>query len=113
MRLREYDFPWYLAVQDGMGVEDVRPHLHLFQGLFLGGSDRFKATAYRWSALAHSYQLKFHYGRASTPGKLAAAFRSNADSCDSSFPLWTTERMQTFIWRWQGLKEQTTMEFGV
>lgn len=43
--LRGVDWPWYLAVQDGMEVSDVAPHMHLFAGLFLGGSDRFKATA--------------------------------------------------------------------
>lgn len=105
------DWPWYLAVQDGMTVADVEPHLHLFAGVFLGGTDRFKRQAYRWAALAHKHRLKFHYGRASTPGRLMAAFQSAADSCDSAFPLWTQERMQTFVWRWQGLGEQTVMSF--
>lgn len=107
------DWPWYLAVQDGMTIEDVRPHLHLYAGLFLGGSDRFKATAYRWARLAHSYQKRFHYGRASTPGKLLSAFRSGADSCDSAFPLWTAARLRVFSARWDGLLDQVVMEFGV
>jgi hypothetical protein len=108
-RLRDIDFPWYLAVQDGMSVADVRPHLHLFAGIFLGGSDRFKAQAHRWATLAHSCLKQFHYGRASTPGKLVSAFRAGADSVDSSFPLWTAERFQTFSRRWEGLNEQTCM----
>ena len=100
------DWPWYLAVQDGMTIADVEPYLHLYGGIFLGGTDRFKAQAYRWCALAHKHGLKFHYGRASTPGKLVSAFKVGADSCDSAFPLWTAERMSTFAARWQGLEEQ-------
>lgn len=111
MRLRDVEFPWYLAVQDGMTVADVEPLLHLYDGIFLGGSDKFKPTAWRWCALAHKYQLKFHYGRASTPSKLVSAYKIGADSCDSSFPLWTTDRMKTFVWRWQGLSHQQTLEY--
>ena len=108
-RLNE-DWPWYLAVQDGMTVADVEPHLHLYQGIFLGGTDRFKATAYRWRVLAHKHGLKFHYGRASTPAKLVSAFKVGADSCDSAFPLWTAERMRRFVARWQGLGDQLCIE---
>lgn len=111
--LREIDWPWYLAVQDGMQVADVEPHLHLFSGVFLGGSDRFKSTAYRWRVLAHKHRLKFHYGRASTPRKLVSAHRCGADSCDSAFPLWTVGRMRTFAGCWSGLDRQQIMEFGV
>lgn len=89
-------WPWYLAVQDGMELSEVEDSLHLFSGLFLGGSDKFKATAYRWCKLAHKHQKKFHYGRASTPRKLQAAYRCGADSCDTSFPLWTQDRMRIF-----------------
>jgi hypothetical protein len=110
-QLRDVDWPWYLAVQDGMTREDVKPYLHLFQGLFLGGSDAFKSTARRWADLSHDNGLKFHYGRAGTPGKLVSAFKSGCDSCDSAFPLWTKERMKIFAWRWQGLAEQKMMEF--
>jgi hypothetical protein len=110
--LQQVAWPWYLAVQDGITVDDVRPLLDRFDGLFLGGTDRFKSTAYRWARLAHEAGLKFHYGRASTPGKLGSAFRSGADSCDSAFPLWTAERMKTFAARWEGLEEQTMMEYA-
>lgn len=90
------EWPWYLAVQDGMEMCEVEECLHLFAGIFLGGSDKFKLTAYRWAKLAHKHQKRFHYGRASTPQKLAHAHRVNSDSCDTSFPLWTKGRMQTF-----------------
>jgi hypothetical protein len=105
------EWPWYLAVQDGMTEKDVIPHLHLYDGLFLGGTDRFKATAYRWAQLAHNHHLRFHYGRASTPRKLASAFRSGADSCDSSHPLWSAERLATFAYRWEGLGMQKEFSF--
>lgn len=110
--LRAIDWPWYLAVQDGMTPADVRPHLHLFSGIFLGGTDRFKATAYRWRTLAHAHQMKFHYARASTPGKLLSAFKIGADSCDSAFPLWTAARMKLFSQRWSGLLEQMPIHFA-
>ena len=107
------DWPWYLAVQDGMTVNDVEQHLHLYAGIFLGGTDRFKATAGRWAALAHKHQKRFHYGRASTPGKLVSAFKVRAHSCDSAFPLWTQERMTTFAARWHGLGHQREIEYGL
>lgn len=102
-------WPWYLAVQDGMTEESVRPHLHLYSGLFLGGTDRFKETAFRWRQLAHGHRLKFHYGRAGTPRKLLSAFKVGADSCDSSFPLWTAQRMIEFERIHSGLGCQLTM----
>ena len=110
-KLRDIEWPWYLAVQDGMQVSDVEPHLHLFAGIFLGGTDRFKSQAWRWCQLAHKYQKRFHYGRASTPGKLQSAFKVGADSCDSSFPLWTNERMRIFTARWEGLGYQRTIDY--
>ncbi len=110
-QLQDVAWPWYLAVQDGMTVDDVRPHLGEYAGIFLGGTDRFKSTAYRWCELAHENGLKFHYGRAGTPAKLVSAFKVGSDSCDSAFPLWTAERMKLFALRWQGLSEQTTMEY--
>lgn len=90
-------WPWYLAVQDGMEVVDVEPHLHLFSGIFLGGTDSFKDTAEQWCNLAHKHQLKFHYGRCGTLGKVLHAFDIGADSLDSAFMLWTAERLQAFV----------------
>jgi hypothetical protein len=90
------DWPWYLAVQDGMTHESVAEVVHLFSGIFLGGTDRFKLTAYGWSRLAHSCGKKFHYGRAGTLRKLAHAHAVEADSLDSNFPLWSTGRMFRF-----------------
>ncbi|WP_051276524.1 hypothetical protein [Desulfovirgula thermocuniculi] len=94
------DWPWYLAVQDGMGLADVEPVLHRFAGIFLGGTDAFKATAPHWAALARRHGKRFHYGRAGTPGKLLHAVHCGADSADSSFPLWSKDRLARFAAWW-------------
>jgi hypothetical protein len=89
-------WPWYLAVQDGMATNEVCDIAHLFSGIFLGGTDKFKFGAEKWCDLAHACGKKFHYGRAGTLRKLAHAIRVGADSIDSSFPLWTKERFGEF-----------------
>lgn len=67
-----------------------------FDGIFLGGTDSFKATAKTWCELAHDNGKLFHYARASTPKKIDEAFRVEADSLDSAFPLWKAERWDYF-----------------
>jgi hypothetical protein len=89
-------WPWYLAVQDGMTRADVRPYLGMFAGLFLGGTDRFKATGKMWAEYAHDHGKRFHYGRAGTPAKVEHAFEVGADSLDSAFPMWTKARFRFF-----------------
>lgn len=91
------DWPWYLAVQDGMKPEDLEGCLHLFVGIFLGGSDKFKGQAAMWRRFAHAHQKKFHYGRAGTLWKVKHAYQVGSDSCDSSFPLWTMDRFNKFV----------------
>jgi hypothetical protein len=95
------DWPWYLAVQDGMSIADVAYVLHRFDGIFLGGTDKFKYSAHKWCDLAHKHGKKFHYGRAGTLKKLKHAIRVGADSLDSSFPLWTRERFAAFTAQYQ------------
>ena len=91
------DMNWYLAVQDGMTIRDVKPHLDKFKGIFLGGSSKFKGTAYYWCKLAHQNDMKFHYGRAGTKRTIQHAKRIGADSADSAFPLWTKERQKNTV----------------
>lgn len=91
------DWPWYLAVQDGMTLEDVKAELPKFAGIFLGGTDRFKHTAFWWCQLAHQFDKRFHYGRAGTPRKIALAREVGADSVDSAFPLWSRRRLKEFL----------------
>ena len=95
------DWPWFLAVQDGMNEEDVAPLLCRLAGLFLGGSTAFKRTAGAWCALAHRHGRRFHYARAGTLARLAHAREIGADSLDSSFPMWTKQRFDTFVRHWR------------
>ena len=90
-------WPWYLAVQDGMEVADVEPILGRYKGIFLGGTDAFKATAKDWVALSRRLHLPFHYGRAGIPRKVAHAKAVGADSLDSAFPLWSKSRFTWFV----------------
>jgi len=94
-------WPWFLAVQDGMEADDVADALPAFAGLFLGGSTAFKRTAPQWATLAHAAGKRFHYGRASLPRRVDHAIRVGADSLDTAFPLWTTERFEEFVRHWQ------------
>jgi hypothetical protein len=88
--------PWYLVVQDGMTEADVEPHLPRLAGLFLGGTDAFKATAATWATLAHRHGKLFHFGRAGSVPKIELALAAGCDSLDTTFPLWTSERMALF-----------------
>jgi len=106
-RLREEDdWPWYLAVQDGMTIHDVKPEIARFDGIFLGGTDSFKTKAWTWCRFAHDQGKKFHYGRCGTLPKMKSAVKMGADSLDSSFPLWTEERFETFWKQYDGVDLQ-------
>jgi len=96
------EWPWFLAVQDGMKTDSVEKVLHFFHGIFLGGSDAFKGTAPHWCRLAHAKNKRFHFGRAGTLRKVAFARRVGADSCDSAFPLWSMRRFEQFLAAWKG-----------
>lgn len=99
-------WPWYLAVQDEMKLEQVAKIIKPFTGIFLGGTDKFKATAWHWRKLAHQHGKKFHYARAGTPRKLMHARKVGSDSCDSAFPLWSMERFTRLMSEWEGRMEQ-------
>lgn len=107
----EQQWPWYLAVQDGMTVDGVRQVLPLFSGIFLGGTDKFKLGAYKWCDLAHSEGKPFHYARAGTITKLRHAIKIGADSIDSSFPLWTHDRFDRFSAQWNYEEQQNELAF--
>jgi hypothetical protein len=96
------DWPWYIAIQDGIEPEDVEPYLHRFKGIFIGGSDKNHERAKEWADLAHKHGLKCHYGRAGTPKKMRAAKEAGADSCDSAFLLWTETRFDEYMKACQG-----------
>lgn len=91
------EWPWYLAVQDGMMFQDVQQALCPgIVGMFLGGSNAFKVQAKDWCDFAHRNGLKFHYARAGVEDKILHALRVGSDSLDSAFPLWTVERFSEF-----------------
>jgi hypothetical protein len=90
--------PLYLAVQDGMSELAVAPHLELFAGIFVGGSNGWKVkTGERWVRLAHQLGKRCHVGRAGTPKKAAWAKRIGADSIDSTQPLWGYAILEKFM----------------
>jgi hypothetical protein len=90
------DLPWYLALQDGMTEADLLHFSSDLAGVFLGGTNKFKAEALRWRMWAKMNGLKFHYGRCGTIRKLSHAQSIQADSIDSAFPMWTMQRWATF-----------------
>lgn len=106
------DWPWYLAVQDGMTIHDVRPFLDKFDGIFLGGSDTFKAQAWRWRVFAKDNGKPFHYARAGTLPKLESALKMKADSLDSAYPLWEKERFAKFQMMFAHWKENPRPTLG-
>jgi hypothetical protein len=96
LRRLPHFWPWYLAVQDGMTTDEVLKVAHLFAGIFLGGTLKFKVGAWKWSRLAHFCDKKFHYGRCSTLEKLEHAHAVEADSVDTTYPLWTYKRLERY-----------------
>lgn len=87
-------WPWYLAVQDGMEPWRVEEVIHHFDGLLLGGTDGFKREAADWKNIARIHCKRFHFARAGTELKIKQALRLGADSIDSSFPLWSMDRLR-------------------
>lgn len=87
----------YLALQDGMAVPDVEDCVELFDGLFVGGTLRFKGEVKIWVNLAERYGKKIHFGRCGIHSRLDFAARAGCDSADSSLPLWNKERMGQFL----------------
>lgn len=103
------EIPWYLALQDGMTAADVRPVLGEVAGLFLGGTDAFKATAPAWRELAHVNGKRFHYARVSTANRLRAALDCGADSADSAQMLWSDEHWVRFERWWSDANKQVPL----
>jgi hypothetical protein len=90
--------PLYLAVQDGMDVGDVEPLLPKINGLFVGGSLKWKVRhGAKWVREAHARGKPCHIGRVGTFTRTRWALRIGADSIDSCFPLFTEENMQQFL----------------
>lgn len=107
-RVQAMDLGWplYFAIQDGMDFVDLEPYTDQVRGLFLGGSDRFKAHTGEWVRWGHDRGLKVHYGRCSTPRKVKHAIETNCDSLDSAHPLWERARWDAWVQAIQGCHPQ-------
>jgi hypothetical protein len=102
----EYSLSWvdriqgvnrYLAVQNWMTTTGVGSNISRFEGIFVGGTSEWKEqTAHWWVKFAHKHSVPCHIGRAGTEKKIKWAYEIRADSIDSSFPLWTVDRMKRF-----------------
>jgi hypothetical protein len=96
--------PVYLAVQDGMEEGDVPDGFH---GIFVGGSLPWKlATGARWVREAHRRGLPCHVGRVGNARRVAWAIRIGADSIDSSLPLWSQQKMRSFLAALDGRQQE-------
>ncbi|WP_152184408.1 hypothetical protein [Sulfurimonas indica] len=79
-------FKYYLAVQDGMSIEDVENYIRerMYDGLFLGGTKSWKyENGEKWVQLAHKYGLPIHCGGVGTRKNILWAKMAGFDSCDS------------------------------
>lgn len=87
-----------LAVQDGMHGRQVAKVLHLFAGLFVGGTLDWKIkTSREWVKLAHRHGKMCHIGRVGIPRRVRWAQRIGADSIDSCQPLWSKENLNRWV----------------
>ena len=79
--------PRYLAVQDGMQLNDIMFHLSNYDGIFVGGSLEWKfRTSLDWCNLAHLKEIKCHVGRVGTWEGLTVMDRWGIDSVDTTTP---------------------------
>lgn len=74
-----------LAVQDGMTLDQVRPHLGPTVGLFLGGSTAWKLSTMRsWGRLAAEVGCHYHVARVNTGRRIRLCQDAGADSFDGT-----------------------------
>jgi hypothetical protein len=92
------EFRAYLAVQDGMTATDVVPHLARYDGIFIGGSLRWKlATGGAWAEVARRHGLGCHIGRVGTAARVHWARSIGATSIDSALPLRARAHLDAFL----------------
>ena len=79
--------PRYLAVQDGMRINDTRWYFEHFDGVFVGGTVKWKMeTAQHWTNIAHLHKIKCHVGRIGTFQGYALCNAWGVDSVDGTNP---------------------------
>jgi hypothetical protein len=112
-RLREYPFPLYFVVQDGMTPEmlDEFNVPQLVDGIFVGGKPTFNGfgapssdevewklrTGEMWVEYARKHGIRSHIGRVSSIRRYQWARSINADSCDTSQPVFSNSMWSGFI----------------
>lgn len=74
-----------LPVQDGMTVDDVRPHVGGEVGIFVGGSDAWKECTIRhWAQLAREVRCWCHVGRVNARRRMEICAAAHVTSFDGS-----------------------------
>jgi hypothetical protein len=90
--------PLYIAVQDGMQAADLEPLWGKINGLFVGGTLRWKVrTGGSWVQLARLHGKPCHIGRCGSVRRVRWAMRIGATSIDSALPLWSEENLARFL----------------
>jgi len=93
-------FKYYLAVQDGMNLDDVERKIRhrMFDGLFLGGTKPWKyKEGHFWVELAHKYGLPIHCGGIGTRKNILWAKSRGFDSIDSGIAMIHSGHLQDVL----------------
>ena len=105
-RMRQFKL-CLIAVQDGMELSDIRPHLSDRVGIFVGGTTDWKIDTVRdWGRLAKETGTYLHVGRVNSARRIRLCQWAGADSFDgtaatrfsSALPRLDNARRQTTIW---------------
>jgi len=84
-RVREYQRPTLIAVQDGLDGYDVGRFLDDTTGIFVGGTTEWKlATLPHWGRVAKDRGCHLHVGRVNSARRIAYCHAVGADSFDGS-----------------------------
>jgi len=84
-KLKGLIYNWYLAVQDGMEIDEIEKVIDKFDGIFVGGTVKWKVkTGEYWVKLAHKHSKPCHIGRVGVFRRIVWAKRIGADSIDST-----------------------------
>jgi hypothetical protein len=74
-----------IAVQDGMELEDLAPHVGPSVGIFLGGSTAWKLARMReWGEFCAERGVHYHVARVNSIKRMALAASAGATSIDGS-----------------------------
>jgi len=107
--VEEIPRPRYLAVQDGMDAAMVVAVIHKYDGIFVGGSIKWKnSTMPMWCDVAHLHGKKCHVGRIWGWESMIEAFFCGADSIDSTSASRHQDDLQIRLYK-EALQTQTIL----